>query len=487
MTPTRRRTAVGLLTLALCATTATAATARSPETSTSVTASDAATKAAQTRTVTIKRAGPDERVAFTTRHRGEAFLRTRVSAKHASWATPHAESAVVSLSVDGDDASDIVIPSTTPTDRELALGALGPGRHVLRVHYVGRSPKQAGTATLRGLSVHVVRPGSPEYAADRYAPVLYGRNVPDEGAPHASYQGPFQNAVTDTPLVAFHKILPASKPGHRIIEYSVIWSNEDGGTYTPMLMAQWGRTTDIEWIYRVEVNAHGQRVKGSGVFQSAFHGTMSFAGTYDGTHPLLQTCTTNNNVCDTIDDPMRFALSARELLRPERPRETVMDRNPWTYRVMSQELVRERKIVTPTDPASSAMGDPRSYLFLAVDHATVPASAASGVGVAVDVTLRGNPTVYTSNHDIAAWSINRDGAQATTVELPAGTTREDIDSISLRRVPILTDNGAAVVAVAVNRGFFLRHDYLPGAPFLSWAGSVTLTAASPTAEVYRAG
>ena len=48
-------------------------------------------------------------------------------------------------------------------------------------------------------------------------------------------------------------------------------------------------------------------VPGTAVFQSAGHGTAAFAGTYDGQHPLLQTCTLNNNVCDTVDDPMRFA------------------------------------------------------------------------------------------------------------------------------------------------------------------------------------
>ena len=37
----------------------------------------------------------------------------------------------------------------------------------------------------------------------------------------------------------------------------MIWSNEDGGTNTPALMARWGRTTDIEWIYRVVLDRAG--------------------------------------------------------------------------------------------------------------------------------------------------------------------------------------------------------------------------------------
>ena len=46
--------------------------------------------------------------------------------------------------------------------------------------------------------------------------------------------------------------------GNRTIEYTMIWSNEDGGTNTPALMARWGRTTDIEWIYRVTRGRAGQ-------------------------------------------------------------------------------------------------------------------------------------------------------------------------------------------------------------------------------------
>ena len=208
------------------------------------------------------------------------------------------------------------------------------------------------------------------YAAARYAPVLYGRTLP-------TYGGRFANNRTDTPLVAWHRVLPAARPGHSVIEYSVIWSNEDGGTNTPALMAQWGRTTDIEWVYRVEVDAAGRRVPGTGVIQALAHQTLSFKGRYDGTHPLIQTCTANNNVCDKVDDPMRFALSTRGVLPAGQPREHEMDTHPWTYQVMAREMLRERKIESPSDPATQAVGDQRSYLYLAVDHDAVPAASAS--------------------------------------------------------------------------------------------------------------
>ncbi|HEX5086806.1 MAG TPA: hypothetical protein VFV89_03295 [Nocardioides sp.] len=443
---------------------------------------DAAPHAGKVRGIHVQRGGPDRQVTFRTARFGEAFLDLSVAARKVSWGKPGHESAVVSLFVDGHYATDVVITSNQPTTREFALGSLAAGVHRLRVHYSApRSARQAGAATLRHLQVHTVSKKSPEYAAARYAPVLYGRNVTGLG-------GRFQSAVTDTPLVAWHEITPAAKRGHSIIEYSVVWSNEDGGTDTPGLMARWGRTTDIEWVYRVEVNRAGHRVRASGVYQASGHQTLRFKGRYDGTHPLLETCTSNNNMCDTVDDPMRFALSTRDVRPVEQPREYLMDTHPWTYQVMAQEMLREHKIETPSDPATPAVGDQRSYLYVAFDHDTTPAAAQAGVGLAVDVRLAGDPTTYSSDHQVPEWSVNRDVPAATTVELPVGTTPADVVSASVRRVPIgLSDNGATLTVTDIDRAFFLGPDYLPQASFVSWHGSQQLTAASPTAVLWPAG
>jgi len=432
--------------------------------------------------VQVRRGGPDAEISFRTTRPGEAFLDLSVAARRVSWAEQGHESAVVSLFVDGHYATDVVISSNRPTPREVALGSLSAGVHTLRIHYAGhRSRSGAGAATLRHLHVHTVSKNNPEYAAARNAPVLYGRNLPSLG-------GLFQSAVTDTPLVAWHEITPATRPGHSVIEYSVVWSNEDGGTDSPGLMARWGRSTDIEWVYRVEVNRAGHRVRGSGVYQAAGHQTLRFRGRYDGTHPLLETCTSNNNMCDTVNDPMRFALSTREVRPVEQPREYLMDTHPWTYAVMAQEMLREGKIESPSDPATPAVGDQRSYLYVAVDHDTTPAGSEAGVGLAVDVRLKGDPTTYSSDHQVPEWSVNRDVPAATTVELPVGATAADVASVSVRRVPIgLTDNGATLTVTDIDRAFFLGADYLPQASFVAWHGNQELTSASPTAVLWSAG
>ncbi|HEX4686557.1 MAG TPA: hypothetical protein VH228_07230 [Nocardioides sp.] len=431
--------------------------------------------------VTVHRGGPDATIRFRRADAGEAFLDVTVSARGVSWADRKNESAVVSAYVDGHYATDIVVMSSAPVDRQFSLGTLRAGRHTLRLHYAAdRSRSRDGVAKLQDIGFRTVRSTSRAYAVARYAPVLYGRNI-------ASLGGRFENNRTDTPLVGWHQVLPAGTPGHRLIEYSVMWSNEDGGTNTPALMAQWGRTTDIEWVYRVEVNAQGRRVAGSGVFQAAGHATSPFRGKYDGTHPLIQTCTSNNNVCDKVHDPMRFALSMRGALPADQTREHEMDIRPWTYQVMAREMLREHKIESPSDPASLAVGDQRSYLYVAVTHDTDPTASAGGMGLAVDVRLKHDPTTYSSNHGIALWTMNRNGPAATTVELPLGTNAADVARIVVRRVPIGVDNGASLTVTDLDRAFFLNDSYRPRPSFAQWHGSVTLTAGAPTAVVWKPG
>ncbi|MEO8291719.1 MAG: Ig-like domain-containing protein [Actinomycetota bacterium] len=412
---------------------------------------------------------------------GEAIVDLTVSAPGVSWGTVGSESAVVSLFVDGRYQSDLVVMSEQPTARSFSLGSLAAGTHTLTARFADdRSPAGATSATLVVDAVRMATDSDPGYVALAHAPVLYGRQL--------SKSTPFANATTDTPLLAWHESAVAPTPGDTVLEYSVVWSNEDGGTDPPALMARWGRTTDIEWIYRVEVDASGTTVPGTAVFQGANHTTKPFGGTYEGDHPLLETCTSNNNVCDTkVNDPMRFALDVEDTRVPSRARESLMDTNPWTYTVMAQEMLREGQVESPSDPATPAMGDQRTYLFVEIKKQTDGANDGnSWVGVAVGVRLLGDPNLYRSDHLAADWAIRRDLPAATTVELPAGTTAADITQVvAIRTISGKKDTGATVTASAINRGFFLDPSYLPEASFLSWAGSVTLTPTSPSAVLVQ--
>ena len=379
---------------------------------------------------------------------------------------------------------------SSPVTRSFDLGTLTAGRHTLTLHFdADASAPAASAVVVHGAGFRTVRAGTHAFVVASHAPVLYGRNGANIDPAES---GPYQNALTDSPLVAWHEVLPAATPGHAILKYSIVWSNEDGGTSTPALMARWGRTTDIEWIYRVEVDAAGHTVPGTAVFQSPNHGTAVFAGTYEGDHPLLQTCTLNNNVCDQVDDPMRFSLSATERLNASRQaREQVMDANPWTYRVMAQEARREGKVVAAPDPAQTVfIADPHDYLYVVVRKQTTgaPNNGIFWVGLAIGVRLKGDPTIYRSDKGRHPdWSLQRDDPAATTVQLPPGTRPSDIAEIDAIRVPFGPDTGATVAVQSVNRAFFLGARDEPRASFLSGPAHATLTAASPTAVLYAAG
>ncbi|WP_141577347.1 hypothetical protein [Actinomadura sp. WMMA1423] len=431
-------------------------------------------------TINVHRGGPAGSLPFTARRDGEALISFSASAPGVSWVREGAESAVVSIAVDGRHVTDLVVPSSEPIPRSLGLGHVGKGRHRVTLRFAKGSAPAARRVTLR--RTRVTMPAADALAL-RHAPVVVGRT----GWPTGD---PYQNATTDTPLIAWHETRPAAAPGHRIIEYSVVWSNEDGGTDTPALMARWGRTTDIEWIYRVEVDPSGRRVDGTAVYQAPMHLTLKFTGRYEGDHPVLQTCTQNNNMCDAVSPapPLRFLLDSSGTRPDGRAREVVMDREPWTYRIAAQEMLREGKIEKPSDPATREVGDPRTYLFAEFSKTTGAATGAgSAPGVALGVRLRSDPSrLYRSDHDEPTWSIERDGAVATTVELPEGTTVSDIASIeAVRRPTGFGDNGAPATVTSVNRGFFLDDSFLPQRSSVEWNGSVTLTQANPSAVLWR--
>ncbi|GAA4229460.1 hypothetical protein GCM10022254_21930 [Actinomadura meridiana] len=432
--------------------------------------------------INVQRNGSTKSLSFTARRDGEAVISFAASAPGVSWARKGAESAVVAISVDGRHVTDLVVPSSEPVARSLGLGHVRPGRHKVALRFAKGSAATARRVTLRRPRVEVPSGGA-DAVALRHAPIVVGRTL-------GSLGNPYQNSTTDTPLVAWHETKAAAAPGHRILEYSVVWSNEDGGTDTPALMARWGRTTDIEWIYRVEVDRSGNRVDDTGVYQAPEHQTLKFHGRYEGDHPLLQTCTSNNNMCDVITpkSPLRFLLDASPTRPDGRAREVVMDREPWTYRIAAQEMVREGKIESPSDPATREVGDQRTYLFVEFDKKTgSPTGSGSVPGVALGVRLKDDPsTLYRSDHDQPTWSIDRDGAVATTVELPVGTTVADIASIEALRRPIgVGDNGAPATVTSLNRGFFLDDSYLPQSSSIGWKGSVAVTREKPSAVVWR--
>ncbi|MDA0138492.1 endonuclease/exonuclease/phosphatase family protein [Solirubrobacter deserti] len=396
----------------------------------------------------------------------EAKLTFTASAPDTDWARNGREAAVVSVLVDGVKTQDVVLhQGARQFAYEVALGRVQSGNHQIRIVLNDRmSPPAVGPVNVSNLKPSLSPVGD---LVARHAPILYGRDIPEVA-------GRWENARTDVPLLSYHTITPHAD-GTRTIEYTVIWSNEDGGTNSPALMARWGRTTDIEWLYRVKVDAAGNAIAGE--FHGLNHVTTPFTGLKEGDHPLLEVNSSNNNMTQVTNlaetSGYRFFLDTSRTLPAGRTREAAMDAEPWTYQVMAKEMLREGRLEATSNPATVEVSDQRNYLWLELEKTGAPVTLAAKV----------DGVWYRADHLQPGWSIERDGSAATTIELPAGTTEADVEEIKAILVPTATRTEA--VFRAVNRGFFLGEDYLPLPSFVQWRGTVNLTAAAPEATVWQ--
>src|SRR4051794_19457630 len=293
----------------------------------------------------------------------EVGLTFRASAPGTDWGRSRHEAALLAIAVDGRVVGDVVaVRGARPSVYRVALGRQQSGTHVVSIALDRARSAPAVRQARAGKLRIALAPPSDRVA--QYAPILYGRDLPE-------IPGRFENNHTDAPLMAYHTS-STDAAGRTTIEYTVIWSNEDEGTDTAALMARWGRTTDIEWIYRVTLDRRGRTV--SEVYQGPDHAILPFTGAREHRHPLLRTATGNNAVLPVTradaGSRYRFALDASPSLPAGRAREAMMDANPWTFGVMAEELAREGKLESPASPDTPAVSDPRNYLYVEVKKAT---------------------------------------------------------------------------------------------------------------------
>jgi hypothetical protein len=143
---------------------------------------------------------------------------------------------------------------------------------------------------------------------------------------------------------------------------------------------------------------------------------------------------------------------------------------------MAKEMAREGKIEAVANPDTQAMSDQRNYLFTDVKKKTsYPVAPRAGSFAGVALAAKVGDKWYTSHHNVASISIERDDPAATTIELPAGTTARDITALKAIAVPSGTPGPYSIDVTSINRGFLLGADYLPTGSFVNWAGKETLT------------
>ncbi len=350
----------------------------------------------------------------------EAVLKLNASSPGANWAVKGSEAATVTLEIDGKYNQDIILFSGAENfDYRVLPGRLSAGEHQLRVALnASQSAPNASKAVINAAAIAPkIQGNSQEPLAFAHAPILYAR--PDT-------VGKF----SDVPLLMWYEIIKDGSA--QTIRYSIIFTNEDGGTQTAALMARWGRVTDIEWICEVKLDEQGKVL--SEVFQGTNHRTLPFTGRHEAQHPVYIVASRNNNFSDQLPETLpalRFALAPVAFDTANNSREVLMDQNPWTYRLMYEEMLREGKIANDSEVIGAAglgikMLDPRRYLYF--DGASINTNSA----LSFAVKLKGDAHWYASDLGQSYFRIDRSGWFRSTVRLPKISNTNKIEQIVVR-------------------------------------------------------
>ena len=300
----------------------------------------------------------------------EVGLEIEASATGTGWIRKGSEASAILVLVDGNYNQDLFLWAGEEVfGYRIMLGRLQKGKHTVSVTLnTARSAAGAHRAEVKSLRPLLFAPtaaadSTDEQLALAHSPVLYARaNTIDR--------------FTDIPLLMYYEVF--REANDVIVRYTAIFTNEDGGTQTAALMARWGRATDIEWVY--QIRARGGKVIEE-TFQGVEHETKFFNGPRgSGSHPLLAVASDNNNFSDLACSAVRFAPLPFRARLESATRESVMDLYPQSYRVMTEELIREGRISeTPAD--INTIADPREYLYI---EAT---SDQEGAALAFDVKV----------------------------------------------------------------------------------------------------
>jgi hypothetical protein len=393
---------------------------------------------------------------------GVALLQLVLAAPGTSWSKKKRTAVVVDVSVARGPTQQIVCFAGSRAFTYAAVfGTLTTGPHRVTIA-VDTSLSTAGVAPrvkVIAARLSVVPPGNRSYLTMRYAPVVFGR--PD-------------TASSDTPLLTYAEVTgaPGAPAGTKHIEYTTIWSKEDAGTsFVPFLeWGEWGRMADITQTVALDVTPAGKVLDAtynSCGCQAPFpenrtsplEQTMPFEGTVDGTHLMVLNASGNDYQSDTGTSAFRMDQAPVPGPAPGAARETVMDANPWTYRITAEEMSRWYSDGS-TDPTSPEIGDSRQYAIVDVASTTAGVSA-----VAVSIRLAGSGAWY-SNDLGSGYPLYTGGHGRTAVKLPLGWESRRITGLRLVAYPASATGAWSVRDVHVSvigltSGFSVERPVLP--------------------------
>ncbi len=420
--------------------------------------------------------------SFTLARAGETVASITAGCASCDWGVDTHEAAVLSIDVDGTYSQHLLLTrGEKPAEYRIMLGALAAGAHRLRIERdARRSSSGAGVVTFGAIDVQSFAPDSPEYFWLSRAPILRARPGTVE-------------RFSDAPLVMYAEQHVGGESGsHYQVQYTVIFTNEDGGTPTDRLMATWGRTTDIEFIYGLTDPAPGAPAHEE--IQAAGHKWIPFQGPRVGAHPMVWVATDNNMVADHgPDDMVRYAPAPQLVSLAHTSRESVMDTNPWMYAVSSAEMVREHKIDPLATPGSGHIVDPRRYVTLEACGQVKDATLAFDIGIRSRGEDGGHGTpekvTWLPTDTDPRFRIARGGCFRGGAPVPAGVTTAEIAGLRIRAYPRAAREGetappaGTVVLESVNKVFMLDQTFVPSVAPITWSGSLAVPLGGTAVEV----
>jgi hypothetical protein len=377
--------------------------------------------------------------------KGESEVGLEISARSpgASWARTGAEASAITIEVDGVYNQDLLLwGGKRSLTYPVMLGRLSAGKHRVTIRLNNsRSASRAQSAVVLALRMLSPERNAHHTADDLLAlansPILYQRpNTIDR--------------YSDVPLLMYYEVSHPNKEEIQV-RYTVVFSNEDGGTPTAALMARWGRAADIEWVYEFRAR-QGQIIEES--YQGVSHEKKTFTGRrINGNHPALSVASDNNNFSDVIADrpssTLRFALFPVAVDLHSSTRESVLDTNPSLYRVVAEELAREGKL--KREPADeNTISDPRNYVYVDL-HAVQ-----NGTAISVEV----ESPIESSRSDLGEpkLRIDRSGYFRTAIRMSSAQSAASIFAVT---VTCHSDSDHRCEAVEVKSISVLDQDYKP--------------------------
>jgi hypothetical protein len=413
---------------------------------------------------------------FTLESPAEVVAILRTSCAGCDWGRAGREAAALELRVDGRYSQHLLLTrGETLAEYRVALGPLAAGAHTLTIAF----DNAASSRAIRGAAVASValEPATAEADALAHAPILHAR---------PNTLGRF----SDVPLLMWYE--RERTPRGERLRYSVVFSNEDGGTPSDRLMATWGRLTDIEYVYGVERDAGGRVIAEE--YQAKDHALLPFGGAHQAAHPVLYVATDNNMLAERGEAALRFAPAPIAFELAGVSREAVMDAHPFTYQVSAREARREQRVDEQARPGYRKIPDPRRFATVEACAATQDATLAFSVGVR---SKRGEIVWFDSDHGLKNFRIARrasefpNGCFRGAAALAADVKAADIVALRFRaftrlpgkgEAPLPRGSGSARLR-SVNTLFLLGPDDLPGPRLHAWQGDAPLVPDGPPHEL----